>query len=160
KLSPDWRSPIPAEGMQYLPVWLRERIDAPLRVVDGGAYRGETLLELAGALPIEQAWTFEPDTANYAALVRDLQALDIPTVHVPPGLSNRCGTVFFSSGQGEAGTVAAGGNSQVTVVTLDECVRNERINFLKLDIEGHELPALQGARNILLKQRPLLAIAG
>lgn len=36
--------------------------------------------------------------------------------------------------------------------------RNEKVTFLKMDIEGSELKALQGAKKIIQKQKPRLAI--
>jgi hypothetical protein len=50
----------------------------------------------------------------------------------------------------------------VTTVTLDDLVGErglERVDFIKLDIEGAEVNALEGAANTLRRHRPRLAIA-
>ena len=49
----------------------------------------------------------------------------------------------------------------VAVVTLDDYllpVNLLRINFLKIDIEGNEYPAIIGAEKILRKYRPIIMI--
>ncbi len=156
--------PQPQDEVQYLPAWLRqtlaERGVTSLRLVDGGAYRGETVRELGGLMPIAQAWTFEPDAENYAHLVRNLADWPAPITHVPAGLSNGAGFAAFTPGMGEASALGETGTHRVPVVSLDECLHKADINFVKFDLEGHEMPALQGSQRTFAQQRPVLAIAG
>lgn len=154
-----WRSPVPSADVQYLPAWLRATLPGPLRLVDAGAYRGETLRALAALAPIERAYTFEPDTANYAALVHGLADFPAPVIHVPAGVSDRGGVAGFAAGLGEASALSDSGQIQVPVVTIDECLHRAPVNFIKLDVEGHEMAALAGARRTLERARPTLAIA-
>ncbi len=49
------------------------------------------------------------------------------------------------------------GGTQVKVVALDSCVQ-EKVTFIKMDIEGAELKALEGAKQLITKYRPKLAI--
>lgn len=158
--STDWASPRPSADPQYMPAWLAAKISGPLRIVDAGAYRGETLRELSGLNSIESAWTFEPDPENYAMLVRNLSDWPGSLINIPAGLSNRTGTASFSSGNGEGSSFVSDGNSQLTVVALDDCLHRMPVNFLKLDVEGSELLALDGARATLQRERPMLAVAG
>ncbi len=161
RMNPEkWRSPIPSGDQQYMPPWLRAQLREPLRIVDAGAYRGETLRELSALAPVEQAWTFEPDPENYASLVHNLSDWPGALINVPAGLSDRSGMAGFSSGAGEGSSFASGGTSQVAIVALDECLHRAPVNFLKLDVEGNELMALNGARATLRRHRPTLAVAG
>ena len=41
---------------------------------------------------------------------------------------------------------------------LDDII-TDKIDFLKTDIEGAEMPALRGAKNLLVNSRPILAIS-
>lgn len=156
--------PQPQDEVQYLPTWLRqtlaERGIDSLRLVDGGAYRGETVRELGALVPISQAWTFEPDAENYAHLVRNLADWPAPITHIPAGVSNTVGFVSFSPGNGEGSFIGSTGGNQIPVVSVDGCLHKADINFMKFDLEGHELPALEGCRETILRQRPILAIAG
>jgi ribonuclease HII len=49
------------------------------------------------------------------------------------------------------------GNSQIEAVSLDECLGNEKVSFIKMDIEGSEYEALLGAKNIIMRDKPKLA---
>lgn len=155
-----WYGPQPDAAQQYMPPWLRSTLSKPLKIVDGGAYRGETLLQLSALVSVEQAWTFEPDPENYVKLLHNLSDWPGSLINIPAGLSDRSGVAAFSDGNGEGSNFDSGGASQVAVVALDECLHRVPVNFLKLDVEGNELKALHGARATLQRQRPTLALAG
>ncbi|WP_374435389.1 FkbM family methyltransferase [Inhella sp.] len=153
--------PRPDPDTQYLPSWLRAALQASgrsqLRIVDGGAYQGETLRELNEIVPIAHAWAFEPDPANFKVLAK--QQWDYPVECIAAGLSDAEAQLSFSDGVGEASSISEAGALKVRVCAVDEVLTNAEVNFIKLDIEGHELQALQGARRTLLRCRPALAIA-
>jgi len=70
-------------------------------------------------------------------------------------VSNIDGVVSFQIDQRQTGAshiVRDGGGLEVPCVTLDRYIEAERltsVELLKLDVEGYELPALQGARRSL-----------
>ena len=77
--------------------------------------------------------------------------------------SDHSGTaeLFLPSGGPMTGTssVESGTGRPVTVarVTLDELALRD-VRFIKLDVEGHELPALRGAGRTVRRDRPLLLV--
>ena len=44
------------------------------------------------------------------------------------------------------------------MVPLDDVLKNKKVTFVKMDIEGAEPQALRGAENIIRTQKPRLAI--
>ena len=49
-------------------------------------------------------------------------------------------------------------NYDIEVTDLDSVVKDEKVTFIKMDIEGAEEKALLGARHIITEQKPKLAI--
>ena len=50
------------------------------------------------------------------------------------------------------------GEIKIPVGSLDDMIRDERVTFIKMDIEGSELEALKGAKNTIRNHHPRLAI--
>lgn len=67
---------------------------------------------------------------------------------VPHDFDTNRGLSFLANGNGQSGS--QGTSYQVPVNTLDAVVGElERISFLKIDVEGHELAVLKGAQGLL-----------
>ncbi len=145
---------------QYFPESLRGLMPKRCHYLDGGAYDGDTLNMASDALELEQAYAFEPDPENYQHLCQFTAGQALPVIQFPLGLSDGSAFLRFRSGQGEASGLDNEGESQIQVVALDDLLRNVRVDFLKLDIEGSEVQALRGACRLIQFNRPFLAIAG
>jgi len=152
----------PSSTPQYFPDDIIRGLAAPdrgIHFVDGGAYDGETLRQAASRVPLATAYAFEPDAENFSRLAETAKALDFPVVCFPCGLSNRTEWLSFSSQNGEASAVVADGDTRIQCVKLDDCLVGRPVDFIKLDVEGHDLAALEGALDIIGRYRPVLAIA-
>lgn len=156
------KAPQPSSDMQYFP---RHLVSGSVLsrqgviFVDGGAYDGDTIMQATEELNLATAYAFEPDLDNFKKLVRNAKKLDFPVISFPCGLSNNTEWFSFSSGNSEASAIIADGTSKIQCVTLDECLVGERIDYIKLDVEGHEFAALEGSQRIIDLYRPALAIA-
>jgi FkbM family methyltransferase len=125
--------------------------------VDCGAYTGDTLLALASSgVAFSRVAAFEPDPPNYAKLREAASALDAALF--PCGVWDRMAQLRFSS-DGSAGHLTPEGSVVVQVVSLDEALPTFRPDFLKMDIEGAEPRALDGARGMIARSRPRLAVS-
>ena len=76
---------------------------------------------------------------------------------MPYGVWDEHTQLSFISKYG-ASRVDAGGEVKINVVPLDEVLVGEPVTFIKMDIEGSELRALKGARKLITKNHPKLAI--
>ncbi|MCI6284132.1 MAG: FkbM family methyltransferase [Selenomonas sp.] len=54
--------------------------------------------------------------------------------------------------------VESGDEDAIAIVTLDEALKNQRVDFLKADIEGYEMAMLRGAEHLIRTQKPRIAI--
>lgn len=139
-------------------------------VIDGGGCWGDTALyfsNLVGENGRVYCYEFVPD--NLKVLQKNLElnpALGKRVELVKKALSDRSGEQLFFQAQGPASTVSKENPSAnldtVETLAIDDLVIQQgipRVDFIKMDIEGAELKALQGARNTIQKWRPTLAIA-
>jgi FkbM family methyltransferase len=136
-----------------------ERHPGALAFLDGGAYDGDTLKLALKHVPFKQLYAFEPDLKNFAALTAWTRQSKVAATCYPCGLSGSNEHLRFNSGQGTASAVSDAGDTIIQVVRLDDCLQNTRIDYLKLDIEGQEIPTLEGGRDLIRQNRPILAIA-
>jgi hypothetical protein len=64
---------------------------------------------------------------------------------------------MMDAGKGIASKVGDG-DCEVKCVSLDSTLRDVPVSFIKMDIEGSELDTLTGARELIQKNAPILAI--
>ena len=133
----------------------------PIRIVDGGAYTGDTLCSLLDhGYRIEAFHGFEPDLGNFQNL-RDTASTRLPEAECslwPCGVWSSTMRLKFSEDGGSSSKLSEKGTAQVPVVALDDVLHGKMVNLIKLDIEGAEAEALRGARRLIEKYRPGLAI--
>jgi FkbM family methyltransferase len=130
--------------------------------VDCGAFTGDTLQAFLRHHRAPHALhAFEPEPANLNALRdwRSRQSHDLRDrihVHAYAAAARRQRLRFQSDGVGSA--VDEQGSMEVEGVTLDEELNGEPVTFMKMDIEGAEPDAIDGAADLIARCRPVLAI--
>lgn len=139
-------------------------------IIDAGANIGFHSLIWSEKLSNGKVYAFEPVPMNHEKLLKNIKASgqreNIQVVQ--KGLWKENTTLTFnldSTFEDNKGSFSIGhfGNIVVStscqVITIDSFVNDHklsRIDFIKMDIEGAELPALQGAESVLLKYKPSL----
>jgi FkbM family methyltransferase len=135
-------------------------------VIDGGGYYGDTALyfsHLAG--PEGRVLTFEFEPGNLGLLEHNLglnPELASRIEVIRAALLDRAGERVSFHTQGPGTVVEAGGSGATSTDSIDALVERQavkRVDFIKLDVEGCELNALQGAHATLRRFRPRLALA-
>lgn len=141
------------------------RLDfANLILVDGGAYRGDTI-ELLNSLSngqFKHIYAFEPLKENHAVLERVIDKLRVrDKVEVfQIGLDNQQGVALFEN-QGELAVAGAGQYVEINTDAASKYINlNMKYlpNFIKLDIEGKEKEVLRDIEKYIVEQMPDLAI--
>lgn len=141
-------------------------------LVDAGANIGLTSLAMAAAAPYHaELLCFEPDQRNTALLRHNLAANRLDRARVfEVALAERDGTARLRQGASNTATsflIEPYGRAQETGATMvDVPVRRldsvlaelgvERLDLLKIDVEGGETPVMLGAAEALTRDRPII----
>ncbi|TAN35887.1 MAG: FkbM family methyltransferase [Verrucomicrobia bacterium] len=143
-------------------------------VMDVGGNIGAVAVYLAAKVgPAGRVIAYEPDEHNLAVFRRNLEANGSPAQVqlVPKGISDHEGTLEFFSGGNYTSSFQQTDYVQrevkkynvvrIPVTTLDaEATRLNltRLDFVKMDIEGSEVAALQGAPAVLRRFHPAILV--
>ena len=151
----------PDLDQQYLPDDL-PRPKQPMRFIDGGTFNGDTIeFFLRKGVIFEAVAAFEPDRENFRALCDTAHKLEGRlgvASYWPCGLGDATSIAQFCAGRDMASVVSGHGDTPVELAALDRALPHFRPTFIKLDIEGSELAALRGGREIIQKNQPVLAV--
>lgn len=127
--------------------------------VDCGAYIGDTIDSYCNHIgKYQKIIAIEPDEYNCKKIKEYIENKKLDHVQViNAAVGNENKVVAFDQ-QGTAGSsIKSDGNNSVKQVRLDDVIQ-EAVSFLKMDIEGFELEALKGAKNLITTYKPKLAI--
>jgi len=133
-------------------------------VFDIGAYVGDTALWFSKAVgPQGKVYAFEPEPSNFNKLKANLEQNKVTNV-IPLQLavSETEGEMQVSSAAGSSVITQAGTGLSVKVTTIDKFVEANklpRVDFIKMDVEGHELKVLAGASGTIRTFKPSLALS-
>lgn len=133
-------------------------------IVDCGAFTGDTIETLIKDLKIKakHIYAFEAAEDNFLNLLKTIAHLKVERLVTPVkrGVWHRQEKLFMSHSEGSGSKVINEENSIVVdLVDLDSFFNiDTNIGFIKMDIEGSELNALKGAREIIIRDRPILSI--
>lgn len=138
-------------------------------IIHAGTFFGDFIPALSDALfKGARLWAFEPNPASFAHAQRTIALNEITNVTLTrAALSEKPGTLHFRT---HAKGAPLGGHAHLTdgpgagvidvpAMALDTAVpSNRRISILQLDVEGHEVEALLGARRIIETWKPILIL--
>jgi len=139
-------------------------------VIDAGGCWGDTALYFASQVGNQgKVFVYEFIPSNLKILHQNI-ALNpqydkvIDVVANPVWENSKMETYYLDNGPGSKVSfeASAGMQDKVETLSIDDLVKQknmERVDFIKMDIEGAEPFALKGAINTLKKFRPTLAIA-
>lgn len=132
--------------------------------VDCGAYVGDSFIEYCRYnSPPEDAFLFEPDQQNILKMKRNLipYSQDSNIHYIEKGVYRNTGILYFASGKGVSSylsDVPVKNGLRIDVVSIDDVIE-DKIGFIKMDIEGSEKDAIIGAKEHIKNEYPKLAIS-
>ena len=162
KLSGDIRYLRDAESEKdevYLDLLCAENIEV---AIDAGAYNGDTARELSlYAQRLKKIYALEPDRRNFRKLSE--YAENENRFEVIPlksaAWSEKATLSYDASGNRNAGlNTGAKKTVEVDAVAIDT-LTNERIDYIKYDVEGAEKEALLGSANVIKSHKPALLVS-
>ncbi len=127
--------------------------------VDCGAYIGDTAMEFIQRVngKYGQIYMFEAEESKFEQIRKNLAGY--PYKLYPYGVWSENGELCFDAEGSSASKVSDDGNGiQVEVTALDNIHFDKIPTFIKMDIEGAEKQALLGAREMISKYHPKLAV--
>lgn len=140
-------------GKQYFDIF--EPCDKEV-LVDAGAYNGDSINDFL-------TWVGKKEYKVYAIepledMCEEIRNKNIPNVEVINCAAwNRKEILFFGTNARGSGVKENHGNT-LWGEMIDEIVVDDKVSFIKMDIEGAELKALEGAKETIKKYSPKLAI--
>lgn len=133
-----------------------------LMIIDLGACQGENLKAfLDSGCEFRGGYLLEPDGANLQILNKRLIELGITTLSTHKlGAWKETTTLKFDASGNTGASLKSEGSHTVDVVALDDFISSDFVpNFIKMDIEGAEMEALEGMVGLIQRHRPHLAIS-
>lgn len=159
------------EENQYFALPMFQILDDKEVFVDAGGFVGDTLEQyLFKKLGVfKKYYVFEPDKNNYQALLvrtdrlkKEWNLREDAVIPVFGGVGRESSVFYFKevedSSEGSHYTWEQGENES-KVYALDDFLQNEKVSFLKADIESWEMDMLLGAASIIKRDKPKMAIA-
>lgn len=131
---------------------LKRILKSDSNAIDVGAHIGSFSKLLSRLAPRGHHIAFEASPVRGAYLARHFPELEV----IQAAVTNHNGSVFFEENERHPGySKIANKGIEVKCVTIDSAV-SEKIDLIKLDIEGGEKTALEGAKNTIERSRPFL----
>lgn len=134
-------------------------------IIDAGGFMGTYGFLMANKYPGARVFIFEADPVNYQRIKTNLALNDLSNVTVEPiGLWDKTDTLKMSVGSDLASSIVNEKSTNTTVeievTSLDEYFKNEKnkLVFIKMNIEGAEIAALNGSVKFLANNQADLSI--
>ena len=151
-----------ADGFVYEPAVAAADLLLPEQpvVLDVGASIGAVTAAIATLRPAAHIVSFEANPDVHPSLAATTQQLDATVTMVDRAVGAQAGTLsFHRDPNGSAWGFLSDelGETEVPVVTVDATVAElglDRVDFIKIDVEGGELAVLEGAAQTLESHRP------
>lgn len=155
---------IVSEEEEYFPDRIL-RLSSNEVFIDAGAYTGDTIAEFICKVSnnFNRIYAFEPDEKNYNKMLNliKMKKIEQKVICNEAGLHFENKIIQFDESNTVRSKIDTHGLKSIKVYKLDEFnfVNGDIPSIIKMDIEGSEMDALQGAKKIIEQYKPKMTIA-
>ena len=128
--------------------------------IDGGCLNFLTSKQLLERCHhVKAIYAFEPDPISAKRCEEEAQKSGFKNYKIiEKGLYSKETELYFNSLGNGCSAINNQGTCKVRVTSIDKAI-HDKVTFIKMDIEGAELQALIGAKEMIIKNKPRLAIS-
>lgn len=152
--------------LQFLD-YIARNYNEQTEILDIGANIGNHSLFFAKFLNCDKVHSFEPFPDNLELLRKNMNDLTYKSIIYDIALSNKEGVMtLYNSQEGNNGGFSLHKynngtsyvvNNAINVITLDS-LHLKNISMIKIDVENHENEVLEGAKQTILDNKPMIFI--
>lgn len=156
-LLPQYKKILAIRGKQYFDMFEPQQNEI---YIDAGSFDGGTIVDFIDWTKgnYKKIYAFEPVKDMCECISQKMEKAGIKNVQIlNNAVWDRKETLNFSEG-GAGSEVSSNGDTVVQGVDIDSVVDQEKVTFIKMDVEGSELKALEGAQETIKANKPRLAI--
>ncbi len=126
--------------------------------MDLGAYKGDTIEEfLQYTDNYQKIYAVEPNPKSFSKLLKNTESLE-NCICINTGIYSKKDVLPFNNKSGRNSAVSNTGNF-LPVDSIDNILNGQPVTYIKMDLEGQESNAIDGANNTILKYKPKLLIS-
>jgi FkbM family methyltransferase len=144
----------------YLTQLFLRQLRRGMKVADVGANIGHYTLAAAKAVG-KKGWVraFEPEETNFEILTKNIKEKQLKNAEaVKAAVGSKNGTIKLKKSSENFGDHRVGGKTGqvVKMVSLDKYLGDEKVDLIKIDVQGWEPEVIEGARAIISKWKPVV----
>lgn len=149
-------------GLRWLPKNIKEKINNGI-FFDIGSCDGDSMIMMDLVFKPKKIYAFEPEKNNYSRLCENAKKIKSNNIScVNLGISDKEDIAYINSNGGQSKIINKKEGVEINLTTIDNFVQKnyiEKIDVIKMDIEGLEMSALLGAVKSIKNFKPVLAIS-
>ncbi len=126
---------------------------------DLGAYNGDTVLQTVRATGgCKKIYALEPEKRNFQKCLKNCAGID--NTELINAAAWSCDTVLdFAGGAGRQARLEKNAGKRIAARSLDSVLNGRAASYIKYDVEGADIPALEGSAYTIKNYRPKLCCA-